>query len=117
MIVWILKEAEPLPLRPGQRALRSGLLAQELGQDGRQMVRFHGIFIDLPHVLEGRLIQEAPDRFTVKVIGPDGFGPVEEASIRKWFAERLGTVLVAVHRVHEISRSAWGKFRAVVRNF
>jgi glycosyltransferase involved in cell wall biosynthesis len=35
--VWILKDAEPLPLKTGQRALRAGLLAQELGQRGHQV--------------------------------------------------------------------------------
>jgi phenylacetate-CoA ligase len=88
-----------------------------VGPDGREMVRFHGIFIDLPHVLEGQVIQEAPDRFTVKVVGRDGFGPAEEASIRKRFADRLGPVSVAIHQVPEIPRSARGKFRAVIRNF
>jgi phenylacetate-CoA ligase len=88
-----------------------------VGPDGRQMVRFHGIFIGLPHVLEGQVIQEAPDRFTVKVVGRDGFGPAEEATIRKRFAERLGPVSVEIHRVPEIPRGARGKFRAVVRNF
>lgn len=88
-----------------------------VGPDGRQMVRFHGIFIDLPHVLEGQVIQEAPDRFTVKVVGRDGFGPAEEATIRKRFVERLGMVSVEIHRVHEIPRTARGKFRAVIRNF
>jgi phenylacetate-CoA ligase len=88
-----------------------------VGPDGREMVRFHGIFIDLPHVLEGQVIQEAPDQFTVKVVTRDGFGPAEEASIRKRFAERLGIVSVEIQRVHEIPRSARGKFRAVIRNF
>ncbi|MDX1984576.1 MAG: hypothetical protein SFV51_30170, partial [Bryobacteraceae bacterium] len=29
-----------------------------IGPDRREMVRFHGIFVDLPHVLEGQVIQE-----------------------------------------------------------
>jgi phenylacetate-CoA ligase len=85
--------------------------------DGRQLVRFHGIFVDLPHVLEGQVIQEAPDRFTVKVVSRDGFGRVEEGVIRKRFAERLGPVSVVIQQVPEIPRNARGKFRAVIRNF
>ncbi len=88
-----------------------------VGPDGRQMVRFHGIFIDLPHVLEGQVIQGAHDRFTVKVVTRDGFGSAEEAMIRKRFADRLGPVSVEIHRVTEIPRNARGKFRAVIRNF
>jgi glycosyltransferase involved in cell wall biosynthesis len=44
MIVWILKDAEPLPLKSGQRALRAGLLAQELGRRGHQVVWWTSTF-------------------------------------------------------------------------
>jgi phenylacetate-CoA ligase len=87
-----------------------------VGPDGRQMVRFHGIFLDLPHVLEGQVIQEAPDQFTVKLVAADGFGAAEEAVIRRRFAERLGKVVVTVERVREIPRTERGKYRAVVRH-
>ena len=44
MTIWILKDAEPLPLKPAQRALRSGLLAQELGRRGHQVVWWTSTF-------------------------------------------------------------------------
>lgn len=44
MTVWILKDSEPLPLKPGQRALRSGLLAQELGRRGHQVLWWTSTF-------------------------------------------------------------------------
>ena len=44
MIVWILKDAEPLPLQPGQRAMRSGLLAQELGRRGHHVIWWSSTF-------------------------------------------------------------------------
>jgi glycosyltransferase involved in cell wall biosynthesis len=44
MLVWILKDAEPLPLKPGQRALRSGLLAQELGRRGHRVLWWSSTF-------------------------------------------------------------------------
>lgn len=44
MIVWVLKDAEPLPLEPGQRALRSGLLAQELGRRGHHVLWWSSTF-------------------------------------------------------------------------
>jgi len=58
MIVWILKDAEPLPLKPGQRALRAGLLAQELGRRGHQVVWWTSTF---SHHLK-RFIFEADTR-------------------------------------------------------
>lgn len=44
MKVWILKDAEPLPLKPGQRAMRSGLLAKELGRRGHQVLWWTSTF-------------------------------------------------------------------------
>jgi phenylacetate-CoA ligase len=86
------------------------------GPDGRQMVRFHGIFVDLPAVLEGQVIQEALDRFTVKLVADSGFGGREEQTIRNRFEERLGKVHVTIQKVREIPRTERGKFRAVISN-
>lgn len=85
-----------------------------VGPDGRELVRFHGIFIDLPHVLEGQVIQEALDRFRVRVIAEDGFGHEQERDIQRRFDDRLGPVSVTVERVSELERTARGKVRAVI---
>jgi phenylacetate-CoA ligase len=85
-----------------------------VGPDGRELVRFHGIFIDLPHVMEGQVIQQAIDRFLVKVVAKPGFSLEEEEVIRERFAERLGPVSVEIERVIEIPRTERGKFRAVI---
>lgn len=85
-----------------------------VGPDGREMVRFHWVFIDLPQVLEGQVVQEAPDQFTLKVVAQDGFGRDQERLIQHRFAERFGPVRVTVERVTEIPRSSRGKFRAVI---
>ena len=84
------------------------------GPDGRQMVRFHGIFIDLPGVLEGQVIQEAVDQFTVRIVALEGFGERERQSIRDRFEQRLGRVGVRIEQVSEIPRTERGKFRAVL---
>ncbi len=82
--------------------------------DGRQMVRFHGIFIDLPNIIEGQVIQEALDQFTVRIVAQPGFGEREENIIQKRFAERLGLVHVKIELVPDIPRTERGKFRAVI---
>jgi phenylacetate-CoA ligase len=87
-----------------------------VGPDGREMVRFHGIFIGLPHVLEGQVIQETVTRFRVKVVPQDGFGFEDESLIRQRFAERLGPVDVTIEKVATIPRTERGKFRAVICN-
>jgi len=85
-----------------------------VGSDGREMVRFHGIFIDLPHVLEGQVVQEELDRFRVRVIAAEEFGDRQVELIRRRFEERLGPVRVMVERVAELERGPNGKFRAVI---
>ena len=41
-----------------------------VGPDGREMVRFHWVFVDLPNVLEGQIVQETLERLTVKLVVP-----------------------------------------------
>jgi phenylacetate-CoA ligase len=85
-----------------------------VGPDGRELVRFHGIFIGLPFVLEGQVIQEALDRFTVRAVTEDGFGEEQVRMIRQRFEARLGKVDVTVERVSELERTGRGKLRAVI---
>ena len=85
------------------------------GPDGRQLVRFHGIFINQPHVREGQVIQEALDRIRVKIVPVNGFGTADEQDIVARIQQRLGaTVQVIVEPVDSIPRTASGKFKAVI---
>lgn len=86
-----------------------------VGPDGREMVRFHGIFVDQPNVREGQIVQEALDRICVRVVPTNGFSPADEEEIRRRVTQRLGPgVEVAVEKVTGIPRTAGGKFPAVV---
>jgi phenylacetate-CoA ligase len=85
-----------------------------VGPDRRELVRFHGIFIDLPGVVEGQVIQETLDEFTVKIVTRKNLEQHVESLIRTRFAERLGQVNVKIERVAEIPRTERGKFRAVI---
>ncbi|HYT33228.1 MAG TPA: hypothetical protein VEO37_11580 [Thermoanaerobaculia bacterium] len=86
-----------------------------VGPDGRQLVRFHGVFIDQPHVREGQIIQEALDRIRVRIVPDGAFGPVDREETIQRVRQRLGPrVEIVVETVEEIPRSAAGKFRAVV---
>lgn len=86
-----------------------------VGPDGRAMVRFHGVFVDLPAVREAQVIQEAIDRIRVKVVPTQAFGAGDVEAVRARVRQRLGTgVEVAVETVDAIPRTAAGKFQAVV---
>ncbi len=86
------------------------------GPDGRQLVRFHGIFIDLPHVIEGQVIQDELDKFQLKLVVTDGFGYDEEKKITNRFQERLGNIQLKIEKVEKIERTERGKFKAVICN-
>jgi phenylacetate-CoA ligase len=85
-----------------------------VGPDGREMVRFHGIFVGQEHVVEGQVIQEALDRIRVKVVPTEAFGPDDVHDIQQRIRQRLGEVQVAVDTVASIPRTPSGKFQAVV---
>ncbi|MGB2964132.1 MAG: hypothetical protein WBB69_09100 [Anaerolineales bacterium] len=86
-----------------------------VGPDGREMVRFHGVFAGQPHVREGQIIQESLDDIRVKVVPLDGFGESDIQDIAQRVQQRLGErVKVVVEPVMEIPRTKTGKFQAVV---
>lgn len=86
-----------------------------VGPDGREMVRFHGIFADQPHVVEGQIVQETPTHIVVRVVTAPGFSEVDARSLRQRITTRLTeAVRVDVEPVTEIPRSAAGKYQAVI---
>ena len=85
------------------------------GPDGRQMVRFHGIFANQPRVIEGQIIQEDLRRIRVKIMPSNGFGDADARDIVARVRQRLGPeVEVIVEVVERIPRTKAGKFKAVV---
>ncbi|HWR50088.1 MAG TPA: hypothetical protein VN428_03220 [Bryobacteraceae bacterium] len=85
------------------------------GPDGRQMVRFHGIFINQPNVREGQIVQEDRDRIRVCVVPSNGFSQLDADEIVARVRQRLGPgMAVTVETVDSIPRTAAGKFKAVI---
>jgi phenylacetate-CoA ligase len=85
------------------------------GPDGRQIVRFHGIFVSQPHVREGQIVQESLDSLVVKIVPSGNFSQQDAQDIIFRVQQRLGEdVRVQVELVDEIPRTKAGKFQAVV---
>lgn len=84
------------------------------GPDGREMVRFHRVFVDLPHVVEGQVVRHAPDRYTVRIVAVNGFGHAEVGEIRDRMRQQLGEVVVEVTVDEPLERGPGGKVRAVI---
>ena len=86
-----------------------------VGPDGREMVRFHGVFVGLPHVAEGQIVQRALNQIVVKVVPSAGFSQTEEKVIVQRVKDRLGSaVQVEVVRVEALERTTAGKAKAVI---
>jgi len=62
-----------------------------ISPDGRQMVRFHGIFTDQPNVCEGQIIQEDLTKIRVKIVPTENFNEADILDIRARVQQRLGS--------------------------
>ncbi|MCL4855027.1 MAG: hypothetical protein KJZ78_27005, partial [Bryobacteraceae bacterium] len=85
-----------------------------VGPDGRTLVRFHGVFVNLPHVMMGQVIQVSATEYLVRVVAESDFGESEVQEIRRRFATRLGSVKVCVELSSDLERTANGKVKAVI---
>ena len=84
-----------------------------VGKDGREMVRFHGIFVNLPNVVKGQVIQEELDRFTINVM-TNGLTAKERETITSRMQSQLGEVSIQINEMSDIPVGNNGKFRAVI---
>jgi len=86
-----------------------------VGPDGRQMVRFHGVFIDLPGVRRGQIIQESLEQIRVLLECDSEYDRTLDETVQSRVKERLGPdARVTVESVDEIPLGPGGKFQAVV---
>lgn len=111
-------DPEPCPCHRSMPVLKEVVGRIEdvlIGPDGRQMVRFHGIFIHQPNILEGQVVQLALDKILVKVVPTKDFSESDVEEVVRRVQQRMGTsVNVGVQTVNEIPRTKSGKFKAVV---
>jgi phenylacetate-CoA ligase len=68
-----------------------------VGKNGPVTVRFHGLFVNLPNVLEGQVIQENLDHIRIRVVTRESFNKDDVHTIRaRVVEERLGPLQVTV---------------------
>jgi phenylacetate-CoA ligase len=84
-----------------------------VGKDGRQMVRFHGIFVDLKNVVKGQIVQEEIAYFTVNVL-TKGLSVEERNAIVLRMKSQLGEVQVIINEVDDMPAGPNGKFKTVI---
>lgn len=82
--------------------------------DGRAMVRFHSVFLGIPEIVEGQIVQHAFAEFEVKLVCIKHLSPASRALIEKRMRSQLGEIKINLNEVGHIPRGPNGKFKAVV---
>jgi phenylacetate-CoA ligase len=83
--------------------------------DGRQLGRLDFLFKDSDHIEEAQLVQEMPDRVSVRVVRSPRYGASDEQSLSEGLRTYLGhEIQIDIEYVPEIPREANGKFRQIV---
>lgn len=85
-----------------------------VGPDGRQMVRFHSIFIGISKIIEAQVIQWAVDDIEIRVVLEEKLSHSEEEVLKNRIKSQLGEVKVRIVEVQEIPLTRNGKFKAVI---
>jgi len=84
------------------------------GKDGRKMVRFHGIFINIPKIKEAQVIQHTLQDFEILIKTDEPLLASEEAIIQQRMESQLGVINLKISSVQEIPKGQNGKFKAVI---
>jgi phenylacetate-CoA ligase len=85
-----------------------------IGKDGRMMVRFHGIFIQMPNIIEGQIIQHTLEDFEIVVVSSTPLGKAEKTILVNRMESQLGPVNIRITETNNIPRNRNGKFKAVI---
>jgi len=87
-----------------------------IGKDGRKMVRFHSLFIDIPGLIQSQLIQKTFTDFDIKlIIDKSVYNYTEsEQTISKRLKSQIGEVSMNFLYVTSIPAEKNGKVKAVI---
>ncbi|MDT0552257.1 glycosyltransferase [Urechidicola vernalis] len=85
-----------------------------LTNDGRRMVRFHSVFIDINGLVAGQLVQKKIDEIHLNLMVNTQFSTNDESEMEERVQNQLGKVKVYFNYVEEIPKNKNGKIRAVI---
>ncbi len=84
------------------------------GRDGREMVRFHGIFVGLKTVKMAQVVQNSLETITLKIVPDDKLAAEERKMIIARVHSQLGDVEVIIEEVDDLPKTNNGKIKAVI---
>jgi phenylacetate-CoA ligase len=85
-----------------------------IGKDGREMVRFHGIFTDINKIIMGQVVQESIYNITLNIVSEAPLSVEDKKILTKRIYSQLGEVNVQIFELKEIPCGANGKYKAVI---
>jgi phenylacetate-CoA ligase len=85
-----------------------------IGKDGREMVRFHGLYIDLPNIVEGQVIQHSINEFELMIVASVALSNKEKEILLLRMQSQLGDITLKITELDQIPRSENGKVKAVI---
>lgn len=84
------------------------------GPDGRQMVRFHGIFIDIGKIERAQVIQHALSEIELLIQTAEKLTLAEIKMLKQRLISQLGEVNIVITEVLKIPQTPNGKYKAVI---
>jgi len=86
-----------------------------IGPDGRKMVRFHGIFIDIPNLINSQVIQKDYDKYVINLVISEDYEKSKfEKVINGRMTSQLGEVSVKFRYLKNLVHGKNGKYKAVI---
>ena len=86
-----------------------------INKEGKKMVRFHGVFIDIIGLIVGQVIQISLESFVLNLVIDKNFDKsISEEILKSRMYSQLGIVEIKVNYLTEIPKNNNGKFRAVI---
>ena len=87
-----------------------------MGPDGRKMVRFHGVFIDIAGLINAQLVQEDINWIRLRLQVNKEFDRKSELLIKNRLRSQLGEVKITFEYPESIGLNKNGKFKASFQN-
>ena len=85
-----------------------------VGVKGQKMVRFHGIFVDIPSIKMAQIVQHRINLIEIKLVTNSCYHKKHEKVMIDRIQSQLGKINVKFTYINEIERTKNGKFRAVI---
>tara|TARA_R110001583_G_scaffold145875_1_gene297879 strand:- start:1244 stop:2617 length:1374 start_codon:yes stop_codon:yes gene_type:complete len=87
-----------------------------IGKNGQQMVRFHGVFLNIKALIMAQVIQQTAELIIIKLVVENNFDINNEQLIKERIISQLGAINIIFEYVSEIEKTKNGKFKAVISN-